>query len=170
MDLYTGNDEKINTCQATLNSPNAIIVIEGARGVGTTSFGNFLRFNAQSQRKYFTPTSEIRVEPNWQADTLLAAVIANVVSTLELQHYDCVTNLTAFKQAKATVQQVTETYRSFGASAFGFGGNVGTASNTSQPMLMPTHILSQHLEKLVEISKKLGFNLKSSVEIVARPT
>jgi DNA-binding MarR family transcriptional regulator len=133
------------------------MVVEGSRGVGTTSFGNFLRFQAQEECKYFTPTSEIRVEPNWNADTLIAATIANVVSTLELQYFDRVKDHPKFKEAKAMVQHVTKTYRSFGASVFGFGANYGESSDTSQPIIIPTQVLSHHLEDLVNVTYELGF-------------
>src|SRR5688572_11695461 len=88
LELYTGHDERQEKCQFALQSKNILMVIEGSRGVGTTSFGNVLRFRAQNEGKYFTPISEIRVEPNWNAETLMAAVIANIVTTLELQHFN----------------------------------------------------------------------------------
>jgi len=157
LELYTGNSEKIKNSQFTLHSSNIVMVIEGSIGVGTTSFGNFLRFKAQEENKYFTPTSEIRVEPSWSSDTLMAAVIANVVSTLELQYFDQVKGRTKFKEAKAMVQRVTETYRSFGASAFGFGADYEKSGSTSQPMIMPTQVLSHHLEDLVKVVYDLGF-------------
>ena len=136
--LYTGNEEKVEKSQFVLHSNNVVMVIEGSRGVGTTSFGNFLRFKAQEEKKYFTPTSEIRIEPNWNADTLIAAVIANIVSTLELQYADDIKNRSKFKEAKAIVQRVTEIYRSFGATAFGLGASYGKSSATTQPMIIPT--------------------------------
>src|SRR3989338_5458808 len=86
--LYTGNGEKIKQAKFALNTSNIVIVVEGERGVGTTSFGNFLRFSVQKEKKYFTPASEIKVEPYWNADTLMAAVIGNVVTSLELEHHD----------------------------------------------------------------------------------
>lgn len=158
LDLYTGNQEKIEQCQRALHSSNVVMVIEGSRGVGTTSFSNFIRFKAQEEKRYFTPTSEIRVEPNWNAETLMAAVIANVVSTLELQYFDDVKSNPKFLEAKAVVQRVSELYRSFGASAFGFGANYGESSVTSQPMIIPTQVLSKHLDDLVQIVYGLGFN------------
>ena len=157
LELYTGNAEKIKDNQFALHSNNIVMVIEGSRGVGTTSFGNFLRFQAQKEHKYFTPTSEIKVEPNWNADTLMAAVIASVVSTLELQYLEKVKEQKKFKEAKAIVHRITETYRSFGASAFGFGANYGKSANISQPALMPTQVLVGHLEHLVELIYDLGF-------------
>ena len=38
------------------------MVVEGARGVGTTSFSNYVRFNAQKKKNYLTPSYEIRIE------------------------------------------------------------------------------------------------------------
>lgn len=98
IELYTGNQKKVEENQFVLHSNNVVMVIEGSRGVGTTSFGNVLRFKAQEEKKYFTPTSEIRIEPNWNADTLVAAVIANVVSTLELQHFDKIKDQPKFRR------------------------------------------------------------------------
>jgi len=157
LQLYTGNSEKIKNCQAVLQSNNSVMVIEGARGVGTTSFGNYLRFNALLSKKYFTPISEIRVEPRWNADTLMAAIIANIVSTLELQYFDSVKDNPGFKEAKAMVQHVTKTFRSFGASAFGFGANYGESGSVTQPMIVPTQVLSHHLENLSKVVQTIGF-------------
>ncbi|MBU0581229.1 MAG: hypothetical protein KKA19_08635, partial [Candidatus Margulisbacteria bacterium] len=58
--------------------------MEGARGVGTTSFSNYLRFSAQETKHYFTPRNEIRVEEGRSLETLLAVVIANIVREIEL--------------------------------------------------------------------------------------
>jgi hypothetical protein len=157
LELYTGNIDKIKNSQFALHSSNIVMVIEGLRGVGTTSFGNFLRFKAQGENKYFTPTSEIKVEPNWNADTLMAAIIANMVSTLELRYFEKIKTKTKFKEAKAIVQHITETYRSFGVSAFGFGANYGKSGSTAQPMLMPTQVLANHLEHLVQVVYDLGY-------------
>ena len=157
LDLYTGNQEKIKQSQFVLHSNNLVMVIQGAKGVGTTSFGNFLRFNAQKEKKYFTPNSEIRIEPSWNAHTLMGAVIANVVSTLELQYLDKIKNEPSFKEAKATVQRITEMYRSFGSSVFGVGASYGQSNIVSQPMIMPTQVLAQHLENLVKLIYNLGF-------------
>src|SRR3990167_6476119 len=98
--LYTGNVEKIKKAQFALQSNNIVMAIEGTIGIGTTSFGNYLRFQAQKEKKYFTPASEIRVEPTWSADTLMAAIIANIVSTLELQHSDQLKNQHQYQEAK----------------------------------------------------------------------
>ena len=99
LELYTGNRQKIKSCQFALKSKDVIIVIEGNRGVGTTSFANYLRFNAKKSKDYFTPTNEIGVEPNWNTETLLAAIISNIVMELELYHHRAIKNDKHFHEA-----------------------------------------------------------------------
>ncbi len=157
LDLYTGNKDKLKQAQYALNTSNMVMVIEGDRGVGTTSFANYLRFKAQEKNKYFTPMSEIKVEPYWNADTLMAAVIGNIVRTLELGYPSKIKNNNRFAEAKSIIGRITETFSSFGLSAFGVGGNYGSSGATSQPVVMPTQILAHHIENLVKIVQDLGF-------------
>lgn len=133
------------------------MVVEGERGVGTTSFSNFVRFTAQNEKKYFTPAGEIKVEPYWNADTLMAAVIGNVVTSLELDYHSKIKNNKDFIEAKAIVSRITETFRSFGLSGLGVGGSYGVSGASTQPMIMPTQMLANYLDKLVKVVKKLGF-------------
>ncbi len=44
LNLFIGRNKEIITCDKLLNTRNRIIVIEGARGIGTTSFANYLKF------------------------------------------------------------------------------------------------------------------------------
>lgn len=155
--LYTGNDEKIKQARYALNTDNCIMVIEGERGVGTTSFANYIRFTAHNNKKYFTPTGEIKVEPYWNADTLMAAAIGNIVTTIELYHTEEVAKDESFIAAKSIVSRITDTYRSFGLSGLGIGGNYGSSGTTTQPMLMPTPMLAHHLEGLIKTIKALGY-------------
>ncbi|MCF6768587.1 winged helix-turn-helix domain-containing protein [Thiotrichales bacterium 19S11-10] len=157
LELYTGNKDKIDQAFYALNSDNVIMVIEGERGVGTTSFGNFIRFTSHNNKKYFTPTGEIKVEPNWNADTLMAAIIGNLVTTLELNHLDEIAKDNNFIEAKSVVSRITDTYRNFGLSGLGFGGNYGVAGATTQPMIMPTPMLAHHFEGLIKLVKKIGY-------------
>ena len=84
LDLYTGHKQTIKVCQNVLRERNVLMVVEGARGVGTTSFANFLRFSSQANKEYFTPSNEIRVGAGWTIETLLAVIIANIVREIEL--------------------------------------------------------------------------------------
>lgn len=156
--LYTGHDKEVKICHNVLIEGNRRIVIEGARGVGTTSFANFLRFSIQEKKLLFTPRNEIRVDAGWQIETLLSVVIANIVREIELFGSDLITQDKRFQNAKALSVRIAETYRSFGVDAFGIGLNYGkTAGIVTQPILVPAAVLGHHLEDLVSLVKSAGY-------------
>ena len=158
LSLYTGHANEIKLFENVLHEKNVLAVIEGTRGVGTTSFANYLRFCAQTKKRYFTPCNEIRVEAGWGAETLLAAVIANIVREIELYQQDRVAKDKRFLAAKALSQSIAEAYRSFGVSAFGFGANYGKAAGiVSQPVVVPSAVLGHHLEDLSALICSIGY-------------
>ncbi len=157
--LYVGHAEQIKVCQNVLSQRNILLVVEGRRGVGTTSFSNYLRFSSQQKKYYFTPQKEIRVESGWALDTLLAAVIANIVREIELFHPEKeILNDQRFQNAKALSMRIAEVYRSFGIEAFGFGANYAKAAGVaSMPMIVPSAVLGHHLEDLAALVTSLGY-------------
>ncbi len=162
LSLYVGHQEQVRVCSNVLAGRNVNLVIEGGRGVGTTSFANLMRFNAQEQKRYFTPPKEIRVEEGWSLETLFAAIIANVVRSLELLFAKELESNPAFQSAKAISSRIAETYRAFGGQ-IGFqglsvGANYGkTPGIVTQPMIVPSSVLGDHLEELAKITIELGF-------------
>jgi DNA-binding transcriptional ArsR family regulator len=158
LDLYVGRNKSVAICKNVLAEKNVLLVIEGARGIGTTSFGNYLRFNSQAQKKYFTPSNEIRVGAGWNIETLLAVVIGNIVRELDIFQPDHVANNKQFKDAKALTMRIAETYRSFGIDALGFGLSYGkNAGIVSQPSIVPAATLGHHLEDLAKLVQSLGY-------------
>lgn len=156
--LYTGHEEEVKTCLKMLTQKNVLMVIEGARGVGTTSFANYLRFTSQGKMDYFTPRNEIRVEPNWNLETLLAVIVSNIVREVEFFQPEKVTKDKRFQEAKALTMRIAEAYRSFGIEAFGFGVNYGkSAGVTSQPVIVPSSVLGHHLEDLSVLIQSAGY-------------
>lgn len=160
--LYVGNTDKIRICKNVLSGKNVNLVIEGARGVGTTSFANLIRFDAQDKDLYFTPTKEIRVETGWTIEMLFAAIISNLVRNLELAFEKKVTESPQFQAAKAISSRIAEVYRSFGAQLGIHGFNAGLSYNktpgvVTQPLIVPTNVLGDHLEELAQLVKALGF-------------
>ncbi len=149
LSLFTGHDKEIHICQRVLTGSNIRVVIEGARGVGTTSFANFLRFSAENKKLYLTPRAEIKVEPGWRSETLLAAIISNLVRELELRsEFEPYLSDERFQSAKSLSSRIAETYRSFGLDAFGFGGSYGKqAGAVSQPVI----VASTTLEGVVKL-------------------
>lgn len=157
LELFVGHNKEIKVCLELLKSRDVIMVIEGARGVGTTSFSNYLRFNAQKAKNYLTPTNEIRVEPNWLLETLLAAIVSNIVREFELSMSSNACKDKRFTEAKALSQRISETYKSFGLSAFGLGGNYGENGNISQPIILPAPVIGHHLEDLANLAVDFGY-------------
>jgi len=158
IELYTGQEHLVKVCQNILLERNIVMVIEGARGVGTTSFGNFLRFSSQMKKDYFTPSNEIRVGAGWSIETLLGVIVANIVREIELSQIKDLIQDKRFQNAKALSMRIAETYRSFGLDALGFGLNYGkTAGTTSQPIIVPSAVLGHHLEDLASLIQSVGY-------------
>lgn len=157
--LYTGHQHEIISCQHALTSSNVRIVIDGARGVGTTSFANYLRFTAQEEKLYFTPRNEIKVDQGWRLETLLAVVVAHLVRELELFTNDpSITKDPRFQNAKSISSRIAETYRSFGIEALGSGISYGkSAGIVTQPIIVPSPTLGNHIEDLVALIRENGY-------------
>lgn len=134
------------------------MIIEEQRGVGITSFANFLRFSTQEEKRYLTPRNEIRVNPDWSLETLLSAIIANIIREIEFFQPEKITKDKRFQDAKLLSTRIAETYRSFGVGAFGMGISYGkNVSISSQPVIVSTSVLGHHLEDLAELVKLSGY-------------
>lgn len=160
--LYVGHADKVRICGKVLAGKNVNLIIEGARGVGTTSFANLMRFHAQEKKLYFTAPKEIRVEAGWTIETLFAAIISNIVRALEFIFEKEVQNSKQFQEAKAISNRIAQVYRSFGAQVGAYGFSAGMSYNKSpgivtQPIITPTNVLGDHLEALAQLTKQLGF-------------
>lgn len=142
-----------------LSNGNSRLVIEGTRGVGTTSFANKVRFTLHKQKLLFTPRNEIRVDPGWQLETLLSVIIANIVREIELFETDKMIKNSKFQEAKALSNRIAETYRSFGVDVLGMGLNYGkNAGIVTQPISVPAAVLGHRLEDLVSLIKSSGYD------------
>lgn len=159
LQIFTGHQDEARTCMNALAGGNVRMVIEGARGVGTTSFANYLRFSVEAKNIYFTPRTEIKVEQGWRSETLLAALISNFVREIELRpEFETLLSDKRFLSAKSLSSRIAETYRSFGIDAFGFGANYGKqAGAVTQPVIVPSPVLGHHLEDLIALVKLAGF-------------
>ncbi len=158
LELFTGHQEELAICKRVLEGRNIRLVIEGARGVGTTSFANYLRFQAHAQKLCFTPRTEIKVEQGWRLETLLAAIISSLIREIELfESNESIISDERFKDAKSLSTRIAETYRSFGIDAFGFGGSYSKQPGVTQPIIVPSSTLGHHLEDLINLIKATGY-------------
>lgn len=158
--LFTGHTEELNLCRRVLAGRNIRLVIEGARGVGTTSFANYLRFNHETQKNYFTPQTEIKVEQGWRLETLLAAIISNFIREIELlEKNENLISDERFQSAKSLSMRIAETYRSFGVDIFGFGGSYAKQPGVvTQPVIVPSSTLGHHLQDLISLVQSVGYS------------
>jgi hypothetical protein len=157
IDLFTGHEEEINLFKSILKDVNVRLVIEGARGVGTTSFANFLKFTAQFNHLYLSPRDEVSVGKDWNLEALLTAVISTIVRELEISQTQRVKNNKVFLEAKALCNRLSEAYNAFGITAFSVGGNFGRSVSVTQPTFVPATALKFHLEDLGKLAVKLGY-------------
>jgi hypothetical protein len=159
LELFTSYNKEIQECSSVLTDNSVRLVIEGSRGVGTTSFANYLRFTAEAKKIYFTPRTEIKVEQGWRSETLLAAIISNFVREIELMEDNkAIIADQRFQSTKALSSRIAETYRSFGVDAFGFGASYGKQPGiVSQPIIVPSPVLGHHFEDLIALVKKAGY-------------
>ena len=158
IELFTGHEKEISICRNILKDKNIRLIIEGARGVGTTSFANYLKFSPQNKHRYFTPREEVSVESNWNLEALLTAVISTIVRELETLHLDKVKKDKIFLNAKALSYRLSEAYNNFGITAFAFGGSYGKSSSVTQPTFIPSNTLGYHLQDLGKLAVKLGYS------------
>jgi DNA-binding transcriptional ArsR family regulator len=156
--LFTGHEKEIGVCRNILKDKNIRLIIEGARGVGTTSFANYLKFSPQNKHHYFTPREEISVESDWNLEALLTAVISTIIRELETVHLDKVKKDKTFLNAKALAYRLSEAYNSFGITAFSFGGSYGKSGSVTQPTFIPSNTLGYHLQDLGKLVVKLGYS------------
>ena len=94
LDLFIGHDKEVQVCKNMLSDNNLRLIIEGARGVGTTSFANYVKFSAQAKKLYLAPRVEASVEAHWNLESLLTAVISNIVREMEMIDNNITKNIT----------------------------------------------------------------------------
>jgi len=157
LELFTGHSEEIRICKNVLTDKNIRLVIEGARGVGTTSFANYLKFSSQKKHQYFALRDEISVEKRWNLESLLTAVISTIIREFEINYEKEVRKNKVFLEAKSLSYRLSEAYNSFGITAFSVGGNYGKTSAITQPTFVPSTTLGHHLKDLGALAVKLGF-------------
>lgn len=157
INLFTGHHKEVSLCESVLQDKNVRLVIEGSRGVGTTSIANYLKFSAQKKKLYLAPRDEVSVEKHWNLESLLTAVISTIIRELGIVHEKAIKNDKIFKEAKALSYRLSEAYNNFGLTAFSFGASYGKSSTITQPTFVPATTLGFHLEDLGKLAIKLGY-------------
>jgi len=143
LDWFVGRNQEIDLCRR-LVAEQSVILVEGDLGVGTTSFGNIVRFGGQSR----TPKMELGTYRGWHAQTLLENVLVAILHQIEDDPR--AKKAAAVKQAAALVHRVEQAVHSAGLSLMGFGGQVSRNVAVTQPGIIPIETLRQTLISLAQ--------------------
>ncbi len=143
LDWFVGRSQELRLCQR-LVAERSVILVEGDLGVGTTSFGNVVRFRSPVR----TPKMELAVYRGWHSQTLLENVL---VATLhELLDDPEAKKSSAVRKIRTLVERVEQAVRSAGISLLGFGGQITRNVTVTQPGIIPMETLRQSLMTLAE--------------------
>lgn len=166
LDLFVGREKHVPVAYRVL-SEKSILVIEGDRGVGTTSLGNYLRFTKESERNNLTPNLELSVGIGWNEELLLANVLS--VITWELEGRTPSKYKAKYKEIRSAAHQIRETYRniSLQLTVLGTGGGIGTNAETmvTMPQLIPTATLIKHLIEIKDLIGASGYQKETVVQL-----
>ncbi|MDI6708620.1 MAG: hypothetical protein QME47_06025, partial [Candidatus Thermoplasmatota archaeon] len=167
LELFVGREEWIKRCSALLDT-KSIIVIEGDRGVGTTSFGNYVRFKQKERKINYTTKRELSVCPGWNSEILIANVISSVVRGVASEFKELEKDK-RFREIKRSTHEVRETYRKVAAQlslgGAGVGFEYGKEAVITIPPIYPEATLIQYLEDLRLFVEKLGYKKQTVIQI-----
>jgi len=143
LDWYVGRKKEIQLCQRLVGS-GSVVLVEGGLGVGTTSFGNVVRFGSPA----LTPKMELAVYRGWNAQTLLENILVAIVHVVSEDARLRKTKIV--QKVVSLVQRVEKAVHSAGVSLLGFGGQVSRNMAVTQPGIVPLETLRQSLTSLAQ--------------------
>jgi DNA-binding transcriptional ArsR family regulator len=141
LDWYIGRKKEVQLCQRLVRS-GSVVLIEGGLGVGTTSFGNFVRFRGSAR----TPKMELAVYRGWNAQTLLENILVAIVQ--DVSDDARLKKTSAVRKVMSLVQRVEKAVHSAGVSLLGFGGQISRNVMVTQPGIVHLETLRQSLMDL----------------------
>lgn len=156
LELFVGREQEVRLCNNGLATHNSKIVIEGGRGVGTTSLGNYVRYRMLEGHGYLTPDLEIAVGPNWNLELLLSNVLSAVVYALDGRHPEVRAN-GSFQEVRRATQLIEERFKTLGAQVLGFGAQYGQSAALASPSVVPAMTLMQYMKAMAALSGELGY-------------
>jgi len=162
LELFVGRKNEIKKCNLALDY-KSIIIIEGGRGVGTTSFGNYVRFNKLKQKSNFTLPREISVERGWNGEFLLANTLSWLVSSLENNKKTA--KKPKFHEIKKATHGIQEIYRQAGLQLMTFGAHYGKEAVVATPPVYSIATLIQYFEDCSKLIKETGYNKPTIIQI-----
>jgi len=86
LDSFVGRQEEVIILRPELIRNQSPIFIESDSGMGSTSIGNYVRFNLLKNQSYFTPPSEITISYKHSPESILLNLLSLLALSLEIKH------------------------------------------------------------------------------------
>lgn len=151
--VFSGRNEEVAKLKGIINSKNSTrTLIIGDFGIGKTTFTNYVRWSLSLKRsdsKYLTTSSEIKVQPDWDANTFLLSTLSAIYTSSIIFKWESKgIKLRSMNQLKDYVSIGKQ--RNFQGSFAGFGGGYGESKT------IPNHFSPEILENLLmDICKEI---------------
>ncbi|MDP6359182.1 MAG: winged helix-turn-helix domain-containing protein [Planctomycetota bacterium] len=158
LDWFTGRKREVEFCRRLLVD-GSVVLVEGELGVGTTSFGNAVRFSGS----FTTPRMELGVFRGWHSQTLLENVLVAVLR--ELQEDPKARKSAVVRRVKPIAANVERAVHGAGVSFLGIGGQISRNVATTQPGIIPMETLRQSLLDLAQVIRPEGSGASFVVQL-----
>ena len=159
--VFSGRNKEVEKLKGVINSKTSTrTLIVGDFGVGKTTFTNYVRWLLSLKRsdsKYLTTSSEIKVQPEWDANAFLLSTLSAIyTSSIIFNWEERGIKLKSMSQLKDYVSIGKQ--KNFQGSIAGFGGGYGESKT------IPNHISPEILENLlINICKEIMENGKQII-------
>lgn len=137
--VFSGRTKEVEKLKGILTSKNSTrTLIVGDFGIGKTTFVNYVRWLLSLKRtdsKYLTTSSEIKLQPEWDATTFLLSTLSAIyTSSIIFKWSDRGIKLKSINQLKDYVSMGKQ--KNYQGSIAGFGAGY-SESNTNPPSISP---------------------------------
>ena len=158
--LFVGRKEKTRlVLDRIASSDNSRVVVEGASGVGKTTFIHNIKYLVGEKNSYLTFYDHIRITRDYTStqfaidlihNTLLALYRNNPERVKEFERDDTIQN------AKRLIMETVENQWGLGATLLGVGGSVTRSKTRLLPLYQPQQFYS-FLEEIATAIKSFDF-------------
>lgn len=159
--VFSGRDKEVTKLKEILTSKNSTrTLIVGDFGVGKTTFTNYVRWLLSLKRtdsKYLTTSSEIKLQPGWDATAFLMSTLSAIyTASIIFKWSEKGIKLKSMNQLKDYVSIGKQ--KNYQGTVAGFGGGFGESTT------VPNQISPEILENLlINICKEIMENGKQII-------
>lgn len=158
--LFVGrNNETKLVLDKIASSNNTRMVIEGAAGVGKTTFIHHLKYIMGEKNSYLTFYDHIRITQDYTSSQFVIDLIHNILLALYRNHPKRIKEFEkndTIQSAKRLIMESVESQWGVGASVFGFGGSLSKSKSHIIPFFQAQQFYN-YLDELMNAIYSFGF-------------